>query len=263
MNIFAKSWRRCKFPSHEYTLEVKNVLVLNSWRNIRMFKKSFTQAMLSLGVTLVFLPVAAYADVVTTTGEVTFVSAPPSDITLGHWQSNTELFAFAEQQGLTLTSPLAVDISVAGTSPTPTSDNFSPTNIPTDTPIDSYMLHSDPVGSPSDSNPVEFTGSITVPGIIIGLITTSPDLIASNSVVGLSGVTYSTGKDTGVTIDPGTPGPGSTIDSVTLSADLHTVTVDFYTGSSVDDMRIITAAPEPASLSIAGLGVIALLKRRR
>ena len=55
----------------------------------------------------------------------------------------------------------------------------------------------------------------------------------------------------------------STGNGRSLTADRRTVIVDFLTGTSVDDIRVITAAPEPASLSLLTLAAAPLLLRRR
>jgi hypothetical protein len=68
----------------------------------------------------------ATAGVTGTTGAVQFVSNPPSDVSSNHWESNTQIRLFAEQQSLTLAADLPLDISVPGTSPGATDSNLSP-----------------------------------------------------------------------------------------------------------------------------------------
>ncbi|HEY2760414.1 MAG TPA: PEP-CTERM sorting domain-containing protein, partial [Pirellulales bacterium] len=96
-----------------------------------------------------------------------------------------------------------------------------------------------------DKNATELTGSITLNDEIIGLIVLSNSLNASTSVLGLPGVIYPSGPDHGLDVSPN---GGPTSDTVTLSADRRTVTVDFQDAGFPDELRIVTAVPEPSSM---------------
>lgn len=198
-----------------------------------------------------------YGQIVSTTGAVV-VTVPPSNVSSNQWESNTQIRAFAEEQNLTLTQNVATDISVAGASPSATSENLSPSTIAAGTTIDSVMLHFDKVGS--NSTVVGATGSITFAEPILGLLVLSDSENATNSILGLPGVTYSTGGDHGLGLNPG---GGGNSDSVTLSDDLRTVTVDLNTNYYADDLRIVTAVPEPATLTMAATLAYLVQKRRR
>src|SRR5262249_10330712 len=145
----------------------------------------------------------------------------------GMWESNTEIRAFAEQQQLTLANDLPVNISVPGTSPGATDSNLSGATIPAGTTINSYYLHFDVVGEISVNNAKEAIGSITFDEDILGLIV-FPTALNNGTQLGLPGVTYATGDNHGLELGLNMQG---TSDSVTLSADLRTVTVDLRDAS--------------------------------
>jgi len=180
------------------------------------------------------------------------VATPPADITNGAWESNTQIRAFAEQQQLALASDVLADITAAGTSPSTTDANFSPGQIVAGTVVNSYALHFDVVGSLQTQNAKEATGSITFTDDILGLISRSDSLNSTNGVLGLSGVLYPSGTDHGLELNPA---GGGTSDVVTLSADRRTVTLDLRNASFPDDLRIVTAVPEPNALVLATIGL--------
>lgn len=211
----------------------------------------------AIGATFIIAP-SAFADTPITSGAVQWVATPPSDVSSNNWESNTYIRAFAEQQNLKLTQSLATDISVAGTSPSGSSENLSPSSIASGTIIDCYMLHFDKNGS--NSTVVGATGSITFDEPILGLLVTADSQNAANTLLGLPGVTYSTGGDHGADL---TPDGGANRDSVTLSSELRTVTVDLNTNYYADDLRIITAVPEPTSIFLLGGIVLGCASRRR
>jgi len=174
-----------------------------------------------------------------TTGAVTVV-APPMDMSTGAWESNTQVRAFVEQQDLVLPQSVNLDISVPGTSPDTVDANLSPGTVRAGTVVNCYALHFDVVGSPSVANAIELTGSITIRERIIGLIVLSNSLTATNGILGITGDIYPYGSEYGLELNPA---GGGTSDVVTLSPDRHTVTIDWRTANSADNIRIVTAAP--------------------
>jgi hypothetical protein len=198
-----------------------------------------------------------------TTGAVV-IAVPPADISNGAWESNTQIRAFSELQQVVLASPLPLDISVPGTSPGAADSNLSPATLQAGTTVNSYALHFDVVGSLPTQNAKEATGSITFSDDVLGLIALSDTLNSTNAILGLPGVIYSNGADHGLELNPAGTG---TSDVVTLSADRRTVTVDLQNASFPDDLRIVTAVPEPSSLVLAamlvGLSILAPVRRIR
>jgi hypothetical protein len=132
---------------------------------------------------------------------------------------------------------------VPGTSPGATDSNLSGAIIPAGTTVNSYFLHFDVVGDRGVNNSLEAFGSITFDQPILGLIV-FPTSLNDSTQLGLPGVTYASGNNHGLELGLMTNG---THDSVTLSPDMRTVTVDLNDASSPDELRIVTAVPEPAS----------------
>jgi hypothetical protein len=207
-----------------------------------------------VGVMMFAIAGPVRAGITGTTGAVTIVANPPADVSSNQWESNTLIRIFAEQQNAAPAAGIAVDISSPGTSPTPQSMNLSPATIAAGTQVNVFMLHFDVNGTRPTENALEATGSVTFDQPILGLIALSDTLNSSNAALGLPTLTYSNGVDHGLELNPNGIGNGTT-DLVTLSADLKTVTVDLRNASFADDLRIITAVPEPTSLLLLVLGL--------
>ncbi|HEY4329012.1 MAG TPA: PEP-CTERM sorting domain-containing protein [Phycisphaerae bacterium] len=219
-----------------------------------LFRPSFYHLALILAAPL-WSP-ALHAAIIGTTGAATVIAAPVS-VQDGVMESNTQVYAFAEQQNITLTSAISVDVSVPGSVPASGSNNnFSVATIPIGTTISSYFLSCDAVGSPSP--PVEFTGSITFDTNILGMIILNDSLNASAAFLGLPTTAYSTNG--GLEINE-----SNAFDSIILSADRRKLTFDFRDATAPDNIRFITASavPEPGSISVLVLAGLALIKRRR
>jgi len=189
----------------------------------------------------------AVAAITGTTGAVV-VASPPADITNGAWESNTQIRAFAELQQVMLSQAISADISTPGTSPSSSDSNLSPATLQPGLIVNSYALHFDVVGSLATQNAKEASGSITFSDDVLGLIALSDTLNSSNGVLGLPTVLYASGADHGLELNPA---GGGTSDIITLSADRKTVTVDLRNASFPDDLRIVTAVPEPPGLILA------------
>jgi hypothetical protein len=117
--------------------------------------------------------------------------------------------------------------------------------------IHSYFIHFDPVGSLSREGSVRFDQKI------IGVIIDNPKFNASNPLVGLLGNTYGTASGAyGVEL-------AANGDRFGISPDRYTLGFRFAATDPGDRIRVITAVPEPASMTALGLGAIALLRRRK
>jgi hypothetical protein len=202
----------------------------------------------------------AYAGITGTGGAVTVVASPQADISSNQWESDTQIRAFAEQTNLILSQDVADDISVPGTSPSASSNNLSPATIPAGTAVNSYFLHFDVVGQRATANALEATGSISFAEPVVGILALSDTLNTSNSFFALAGVTYASGADHGLDFDPAGDG---TSDIVTLTADRRTVAVDLRNASFADDLRIVTAVPEPACISLCMMILLAAARPKR
>jgi hypothetical protein len=183
----------------------------------------------------------------------------PASLYVNALESDTTAFAFLERTGKILQAPLSVDASRPGTySSTAT---LSPGTIAENTEVDSTIVHVDPVGTHSWLN---FSGSLTFSGDILGVIVLSGTLDQSDSILGGAGVTYfENNAYRGLELTPAK-------DSFTISADLHTVAFNVMTGGLEDEIRVLTsstfsspssslqATPEPDTISFLALGLAAL-----
>ncbi|HEY3240645.1 MAG TPA: hypothetical protein VGL92_13830, partial [Acidimicrobiia bacterium] len=110
---------------------------------------------------------SAGAQLAGTGGGVVKVAAP-SSVLEDAYESETEIRAFDEGQGVTLAAPLAVDITVPGDYAAV--DDLTPGTIPAGTRVNSHLLHADPVGSPDPLEPVLVAGAVTFDTKILGVI---------------------------------------------------------------------------------------------
>ena len=157
-------------------------------------------------------------------------------------QSATAAFAFDEAQGKTLAAPVAVDAVNPGTYSVFPSGTAT---IPAGTVVDSHLVHSDP---PAGTAKVQLTGTVTFPETILGVIGSTSGLAATDSALGAPGTIYA-----GTTHWRGLEGKengGSKVpDSVTISADRHTVSFSVRT-FVMDEFRVVTKHKDPLSLSM-------------
>jgi len=205
---------------------------------------------------------SSHAAIVGTTGAIVVVSSP-SNVRLGFLESNTSILAFAEQSNKTLANDLAVNISAPSTVPNGSSINLTPGTIPAGTHVDSWLLHFDPVGTPQLA--LALSGSITFDRPVLGIEVLSTSLDNTDGLLGASGSEY-TLRDPlkGLELAVGMAGI-NTFDGITLSADRKTVTTILSTQLNFDQVRIITAVPEPSSfamLIVGGLSLLACCRRR-
>lgn len=189
------------------------------------------------------LVVQALAGIVGTTGAVTDVTAsPPTSVLLGAYESDTQLFLFAEQGNVTLAAPLNVDISVPGSYHFASSAPYTPATIPTGTNVDSFFLHFDRI---PETGFARLVGSVTFDCPIIGIMALTPQLDASDATLGRAGTAYptSTQSKRGLEFE----------EDVTLSADRKTLTVELEiqlgtipggpADNTLDQLRVITSCP--------------------
>ena len=98
---------------------------------------------------------------------------------------------------------------------------------------------------------------------ILGILVQTSSLDATDALLDALATTYQLDDFRGVE-GPGFEAEGVTVnDIVTLSADFRTVRFDFSTTSRLDEIRVITAVPEPAALGFIVIGVVGLLADRR
>ncbi|MFQ5847729.1 MAG: PEP-CTERM sorting domain-containing protein [Candidatus Methylomirabilales bacterium] len=204
----------------------------------------------------------AQATIIGTTGAVTEI-APPASVEVGALESDTVVSAFAESQNVSLSGNLLISFASPGTF---TSNSpFPGGSILSGTIVNSYFLHFDPVGEPT--NLVTVTGTVTFNEKILGVIAESPKLLNSDPL-GASGTTYPPDLS-GLNANRGLEGSSqATLDTVTLSANLRTLSLDQLVATlAPDQIRVITQpVPEPGTLLLIGSGLVGIgvgARRRR
>ena len=195
--------------------------------------------------------VAALVVVAGTLGAISSVSgdvvqiAPPPSVQLGVLQSDDHMFAFDEQQNVTLSAPLPVDISQPGQyGPNCGCDPLTPGTIPAGTAVSSQFVHADPVGKPNP--PVVLTATVVTTTPIIGIEVCGPakpsvcgnndGLDASDAVLGNPTTSYPTGvfgRGMNFNTQP---------DTLVWMVDNRTVVIQTSTDRHADQVRIITDA---------------------
>jgi hypothetical protein len=227
-----------------------------------VFCKTGFRCVRRFGITVlgVLLLVAASASpagaaIISISGDVALVPAPAS-VALDVFESNDDLFVFAEQQNVLLASDLRVNFTAPGFYD---DRNDLPDPVPTiaaGTAVDSYFVHADPEG-----RGISYVGSITFDTNVLGVILGGVLLDESDGVVGAVGTTYEAdffGAGRGLAL--------SGEDTIELSLDRKTVSFSFTTRFLMDEVRIITApqaVPEPATLMLMGSGLAVFAARRR
>jgi hypothetical protein len=170
------------------------------------------------------------------TAALIVIPAPPS-VQPGAIQSQTDAVLFLESVS-TLASPLAVDIAAPGLY-TNTAPN-APGVIPASTQVASYMIHHESIANAFSSVLVSYT----FPQPILGVITTDALLDASDIALGNPGTSYPAGlANRGLEL-PFTITP----DAVFWSGNQVFFQVESNTAAVLDQLRVLTAVPEPSTI---------------
>lgn len=175
-------------------------------------------------------------------GGAAVIAEPPADISQGLWESDTEARIWAERSVL-LSSPLAVNAVNTGIA--------FPDGVAGDIasqPVESYMLRSDPIGAHDAS----YDGFVVFDQPILGLIFFGGRLNNTDALLGRPGVIPYLNVARGLD-DP---------DMFSITADRLRVDFHYLTGGYSDDVRIITAVPEPSSVALFGMASFAVMCRR-
>ena len=174
--------------------------------------------------------------------------APPPNVELDQWTSDTEASVFAERTGFSLPVPVDVNLSVPGV--TTGGPNHSPATLAAGTGVDSYYLHFDPIGVAA--NELYAVGTLTFDQDVLGVMYHESNITNSN-FLGAPGTTYPA-NDFWIGL--------KSEDFFSLSADRRSITFEFATRPWIDSMRIVTMAdstvPEPSTYALGAIGLIGL-----
>ncbi|HYZ18310.1 MAG TPA: Ig-like domain-containing protein [Gaiellaceae bacterium] len=198
---------------------------------------------------LAVLAVGASAEITATTGEVHEGTAPAS-VALNQHEHDDDTgtaprgaHAFDEEQDHVTVAPIVLDVCTTTTSafitcPTPRGGRIDETSdlragsIPTNTCIDSHLVHADPPGAPAGG--VVYEGSVSFDRPILGVILLTPSLTASDADPGLAPtVTYEPAPTRGLELDTET-------DEITINLDANRVVFRFDVRLTIDQIRVIT-----------------------
>ena len=181
---------------------------------------------------------------VSLTGQIQAIDAPAT-VEVNKLEDNSFAKFFVERTNVKLTAPISTDISKPGIYSQAWS--LTPAPLPAGSTINSYYLHFDVVGEPSTHR--RATGTITFAQPVLRIILGTGKQKASD-YLGAPSTKYpvSAGRnfDFNDAVHP---------DSVTLSLDSKTVTINLQNASASDDMRIITVAPALATAPSKLVGV--------
>jgi hypothetical protein len=190
---------------------------------------------------------AAHAALQGTCGQLN-ITPPPPKVAVNFDENNTAQNLFNERTNLTLAAPLEVDLTPPAAFPTVYNNSATlppPQFIPAGTTIDSWYVHTEPVGQPAIG--FKYTSTIGFDRPILGVMvqwangaTFGPTTLdSSDAVAGAPGTTYVPNNKRGLEFT-------GHDDSVTW-VDRNTVTLNFFTTTETDDVRIITTGTPPAT----------------
>ncbi len=205
---------------------------------------------LGLALAAAGLP-SASAGITNTTGDAIFLDPPPASLVLNALVNDDQGFVFNERQNVTIPAGLYVDITAPGVYDE-TSD-LDRVRLQAGTIVNSYFVHVDNDRNKPGSAKVLL--SVTFDQPIIGIMVRDSVLDVSDAVLGAPGTVYPTGQRARTyEFKP---------DRLSLSSDLRTVTIRTVSKNDMDEIRIVTQAPEPTSLALLALGALGGLIRRR
>jgi hypothetical protein len=203
-----------------------------------------------VGMVLVFLLGGFMENAHAATTEI----EPPDSVVPGQLETDGVTYWFLEKQ-TTLVADLSVDITSEGGYTVGT--GLTSGTIGSGTPVNSYLLHFDPAGEPA--NPKSSGGTIVFPYPILGIIVSDALLSNTDSILGHPDTAYPTDqKWRGLEF-----GTGSIPDSLYFNGAKEITQIFFASNAGVDQVRVITGVPIPASIILLGAGLLGFIGFRR
>ncbi|MGF1483840.1 MAG: hypothetical protein ACFBZ8_05700 [Opitutales bacterium] len=193
------------------------------------------------------LPIAAMGTILEKSGQLQY------DLTPGTYEVSGAILAFDEQQDFLLTEDLLVDQEMA-----PAWDGLEDGKIAAGTYVSSHYFY---LKDDSYFGLTSASGSVTFDGLILGVIYQTPQVWASDAILGLDGVAY---PEHGI-------GGSSTFwqDAAEMNTDPNGLTLNMHVNryfgtGGYDALRVITLSnksvslPEPSTWAFLG-GFLALV----
>lgn len=218
---------------------------------------------LAMAVFVVAAAAPANGGLIALNGPAQVVSEPPVSLVRDAVEGG-DLSIFAESQGVTLDAPLTLDIGQGGAF-----ESFSnrelggfSTVVDAGTVVDSFIVHFDPPGSPKQQTSLSGPVTLTFAQPVFGLLVGGSSLRSTDGLLGLAGTSYLNSSHRG--LEEGE-------DSITLSDDLRTLTINSLSGTrrDLDEIRIVSrntagqrVVPEPATILLGLAGLVILAARR-
>jgi len=210
----------------------------------------------ALASLLMLVAADASADLIASLGGDLVQVSPPGSVAIGATEDSDDIIIFAEKQNLTLGAAILANITAPGTATSV--GTLSPGSILAGTIVSSYFVHFDPVGTPGGV--VTLSGTVTFQVPILGIIMRNPEHYASDGL-GAPSTFYPLSP-----VDRKTELNGEGfIDPITLSLDGKTLSFTLNSTTGIDQIRIITAVPEPGATLLLGgtlLGLAGYARRR-
>ncbi|GMV71862.1 MAG: hypothetical protein AMXMBFR77_17000 [Phycisphaerales bacterium] len=191
----------------------------------------------------------ALADIIEV-GGAAVIAEPPANIALNQWESDTEIRGFFERQ-TTLLADLELDHVNTGLV-----DHESllvPGFVSAGTAVQSYLFHADSV----DGFDALLSGYVVFDAPILGVLIKTASMNGTDDFLGRPGVTYGNSPGRRLELPPGS------LDTFEISADRTRLDFTLKFGAAYDEIRIITAVPEPGSLALLSLMGLTGARRRR
>lgn len=203
-----------------------------------------------VGLTVTLLSALPASAAIIEVGGAAVLAEPPSSILLNQWESDTEIRGFFERQAV-LSSDLSLDHVNIGLV-----DHESvlvPGFVSAGTAVQSYLFHTDSV----NGFDALLAGYVVFDAPILGVLIHSSSMNGTDGFLGRPGTTYGQHPGRRLELPPGS------LDTFEISGDRMRLDFTLKFAAANDNIRIITAIPEPGSLALLSLVGLAGLRRRR